>query len=72
MDSNKAFEILESSNLQAGSNFLIADGEVFEVLVWYYGGIASRRHVKPGEEDFGFWYEEAVNDPHTLYHKRSS
>jgi hypothetical protein len=63
-------EVLENSQLEMGANYLIADGEVYQVIVWVNGGIASRSHWTPEDANYFSHYMAAVNNPHTLYRQR--
>jgi len=70
MSPDEAYGVLESSQLEMGMNYLIADGNVHGVMVWVQGGIAYRETWTPADPGFESRYRSAANNPHTLFAPR--
>jgi hypothetical protein len=71
MNSEEAYDVIEHSNPEMGTNYLIADGVVYSVTMWAMGGVCDRQTWKPGDPNYETFYRSAVHNPHTLFKERT-
>lgn len=67
MTDAEAYQAIENSDPEMGSNWLIDTGTVYQVCMWAMGGVAFRRKYVPGDYGYESAYRTAVTGKRTLF-----